>query len=121
MGTLQFVVGKASQNHEAVIVQDIKTRLQTATANDRFFVVVPNHVKFETEVRILNQLQGDLPLYAQSQVQILSLSRLAWYLLKKQSTISSRTIVKSWPINDCDESLAGFPNEPPKCVASFPR
>ncbi|MCQ2569466.1 MAG: PD-(D/E)XK nuclease family protein [Limosilactobacillus sp.] len=119
MGTLQFVVGKASQNHEAVIVQDIKTRLQTATANDRFFVVVPNHVKFETEVRILNQLQGDLPLYAQSQVQILSLSRLAWYLLKNNPQYHQERLSKVGQLMIVTKVLQDFQTNHPSALQAF--
>ena len=47
--SLQFVIGPASGDHQATLV----TLLQQAMAkapHDRFFYLIPNHIKFGTEV-----------------------------------------------------------------------
>lgn len=102
MGTLQFVIGKASRQHEAALVEDLIQRLQDPKqSKDRFFFLVPNHIKFETEVRILATLQSRLGYreqYAQSRVQILSFSRLAWYLLKNDPAYQSPRLSKMGPV-----------------------
>ena len=102
MGTLQFVIGKASRQHEAALVEDLIIRLQDPKqVKDRFFFLVPNHIKFETEVRILATLQSRLGYreqYAQSRVQILSFSRLAWYLLKNDPAYQSPRLSKMGPV-----------------------
>ncbi len=71
-------------DHRATMVADLVATLKQKP-NDQFFYLVPNHIKFDTEVDVLNRLAtafGQTELYAQSQVQILSFTRLAWYLMK---------------------------------------
>lgn len=48
------------------------------------FVIVPNHIKFTTEIRTINKLAVSLQHTEQSvkNLQVLSFSRLAWYFLK---------------------------------------
>lgn len=47
------------------------------------FYLVPNHIKFESEVDILKQLgEVDADTTAQSAVQVLSFTRLAWFFLR---------------------------------------
>lgn len=52
-------------------------------AGDKFFYLVPNHIKFESEVDILKRLsEADTDITAESNVQILSFTRLAWFFLR---------------------------------------
>lgn len=84
MGSLHFVLGEASKNHQKKLVQELAKQLR-AHPHDNFFYLVPNHIKFVSEISVLKNLQGELGgqgIYAQSRVQVLSLSRLAWYLLR---------------------------------------
>lgn len=84
MSSLQFVYGPASCDHQKYLVKKLFNEMQDHP-QDRFYFLVPNHIKFSTEIDVLNQLRelnGGKDLYAQSQVQILSFSRLAWMLLK---------------------------------------
>lgn len=92
MSSLQFVYGPASRDHQTELVKQLFTDLQNHP-QDQFFFLVPNHIKFSTEIDVLNQLRqlsekksqdGQKSLYVQSRVQILSFSRLAWLLLRDQ-------------------------------------
>lgn len=83
--SLQFVIGPASGDHQATLV----TLLQQAMAkapHDRFFYLIPNHIKFGTEVGVLSALKtataADQPFYAQNRLQVFSFTRLAWYFMK---------------------------------------
>lgn len=87
--SLQFVLGTAKYDHRQTMVQQLVTALQTAHNDDQFFYLVPNHIKFDTEVDVLNQLAQatgqNKQLYAQTQVQVFSFTRLAWYLMKNEA------------------------------------
>lgn len=84
---LQFILGAASGDHRAVIIQDIQAKLQADPATQVFYLV-PNHIKFESEVSLLQGLRANSgqtdDTYAQSRVQVLSFSRLAWFFLKNE-------------------------------------
>ncbi|WP_057893700.1 PD-(D/E)XK nuclease family protein [Lacticaseibacillus brantae] len=78
--SLEFIIGPASKNHTQLISAQIKAVL----ANDpeaQVFYLVPNHIKFESEVNLLKQLTDD-PISVQTRLQVLSFSRLAWFYLK---------------------------------------
>lgn len=87
MGSLGFVLGTAAVDHQQVLVDQLTDQLRVAPAADTFFYIVPNHIKFETEVSVLAGLRarqdhGGSGRFASSRVQVLSFSRLAWYLLR---------------------------------------
>ena len=87
MGKLGFVIGTAAKDHQEVLVDQLADQLESAPAADTFFYIVPNHIKFQTEITVLDQLRaregkGGADRFAASRVQVLSLSRLAWYLLR---------------------------------------
>ena len=88
MGSLGFVLGTAAVDHQQVLVDQLADQLKAAPAEDTFFYIVPNHIKFETEISILDGLRerqnhgSTQERFAASRVQILSFSRLAWYLLR---------------------------------------
>lgn len=87
--SLQFVLGAAQYDHRQTMVQQLVAALQTAQREEEFFYLVPNHIKFDTEVDVLNQLAQatgqNQQLYAQTQVQVFSFTRLAWYLMKNEA------------------------------------
>lgn len=78
MGTLQFVLGDANGNHQETIVQLAKKGL---AQQKTIYFIVPNNMKYELEVSLLQHLSSDDE-PAAVQVQIFSFSRLAWYLLQ---------------------------------------
>ncbi|RRK10666.1 ATP-dependent helicase [Lactiplantibacillus garii] len=85
--SLQFVLGSAKTDHRELMVRQLVKTL-AAYPQDQLFYLVPNHVKFDTEVDVLTRLSRafDQPdLYAQSRVQIFSFTRLAWYLMKNEA------------------------------------
>lgn len=80
--TLQFILGTASFDHEQVIMENLRVQMNQHP-HDQFFYLVPNHIKFESEVEALKQLnQRDEPLYAESNFQTFSIPRLVWYYMK---------------------------------------
>lgn len=85
--TLQFVTGKASVDHQASLLESLAQTYQEHPT-DQFYYLVPNHVKFESEVQVLSRLAtltgNHDEAYAQSAVQVLSLTRLAWFFMKNE-------------------------------------
>lgn len=86
MGTLGFVLGTRAMDHEQVMVDQLAEQMKNAPA-DRFFYLVPNHIKFETEINVLAGLRKRAGLdqgqrFASEKLQVLSFSRLAWFLLR---------------------------------------
>ncbi len=80
--TLQFVLGKNGLDHQEKMVE-ILQKQKLNHPNDQFFYLVPNHIKFESEVSILKQLSDPNDITtAQSDVQVLSFTRLAWFFLR---------------------------------------
>ncbi|WP_179395445.1 PD-(D/E)XK nuclease family protein [Lacticaseibacillus absianus] len=78
--SLQFILGTAAADHRTAVVAAVQRALQDPQA--RVFYLVPNHVKFESEVSLLQGLRAGTGLYAQTRVQTFSFTRLAWYFLK---------------------------------------
>lgn len=86
MSSLQFIVGPAANDHEKILTQCLYHDMQEHP-HDQFFYLVPNHIKFSTEIRVLERLRQLSKVnneYAQSRLQILSFSRLAWLFLRDQ-------------------------------------
>ena len=80
--SLKFILGTASYDHHQALVTILKATFQEKP-QERFFYLVPNHIKFESEVSILAALKSDENDYvAASQIQVFSLTRLAWYFMK---------------------------------------
>lgn len=79
------------------LLQDVQTKTQQDKTLTVYYIV-PNHVKFDSEVDVLRQfaiINGQNPkkeLYAQSRLQVYSLSRLAWALLKNLPDIQPNII-----------------------------
>lgn len=86
--TLQFVIGEASVDHQASLLAALSQSYQQHP-EDQYYYIVPNHIKFESEVQVLSRLAeisgSDGSAYAQSSVQVLSLTRLAWFFMKNTS------------------------------------
>ncbi|MBP1043245.1 exodeoxyribonuclease V subunit gamma [Vagococcus sp. BWB3-3] len=84
--SLEFIYGPGSCQHETPLVERA-TEWLTADPKHEVFYLVPNHVKFETEVSVLENLH-QLPAYAgwnnmtTMRLQVFSFSRLAWYYLQ---------------------------------------
>ncbi|CAJ1230074.1 ATP-dependent helicase/deoxyribonuclease subunit B [Levilactobacillus zymae] len=85
--SLQFVLGSAGRDHRTPMITAMAQHL-TDQPTDQCYYLVPNHIKFETEVDVLRALQQrlapDQPLFAQTQVQVFSFTRLAWFFMKNE-------------------------------------
>ncbi|WP_056986976.1 PD-(D/E)XK nuclease family protein [Ligilactobacillus equi] len=89
---LGFVLGKASHDKQAVMLAQLATWYQEEP-KQHYFYLVPNHIKFESEVQVLDFLRqkfGHDGVYAAENVQIFSFSRLAWYFLKDHPKLQAR-------------------------------
>lgn len=51
------------------------------------FIIVPNHIKFTTEIDVLSTLNSTYKKASVKNLQVLSFSRLAWYFLKNEKII----------------------------------
>lgn len=84
--SLHFVLGSIGTEHRQALVEDLAQQL--AHPQERCYYLVPNHIKFEAEVDVLGALKAQLhdtdPLFAQTRVQVFSLTRLAWYFMKNE-------------------------------------
>lgn len=60
MGSLGFVLGTAAVDHQQVLIDQLADQLKTSPATDTFFYIVPNHIKFETEISVLAGLRDRL-------------------------------------------------------------
>lgn len=82
--SLNFILGSATRDHDQALAADMAGALQHDPAA-RVLMLVPNHIKFESEVSVLKALKSQLApeadQYAQNRVQIMSFSRLAWFFL----------------------------------------
>jgi ATP-dependent helicase/nuclease subunit B len=99
VGTLGFVLGTRAMNHEQVMVEQLAAQMKNATAKDRFFYLVPNHIKFETEINVLAGLRklagfDSAQRFASEKLQVLSFSRLAWFLLRDTPAFQTPRISK---------------------------
>ena len=82
--SLGFILGKASTDRQAVLLEEI-SKCQKEDPKAKIYYLVPNHIKFDSEVRILEHLakQNEAhDLFATTALQVLSFSRLAWYFMK---------------------------------------
>lgn len=85
--SLQFILGSAGYDHRTPMIQAMTETLRDQP-HDQCYYLVPNHIKFETEVGVLDalhqQLAPDQPLFAQTHVQVFSFTRLAWFFMKNE-------------------------------------
>ncbi len=94
--SIQFVLGSASQDHSKELVKVADEWLQQSSDHEVFYLV-PNHVKFETEIHVLKEL-AKLPKYQDWQnmvsmrLQVFSFSRLAWYFLQNTSAYQKQVL-----------------------------
>ncbi|WP_203623320.1 PD-(D/E)XK nuclease family protein [Lacticaseibacillus sp. 866-1] len=106
--TLQFYLGTAAADHRQKMVAAVDQALK---AGKEVFYLVPNHVKFEAEVSLLQGLRerdgGVQGQFAVSRLQVLSFSRLGWYFLKNTEAYqkpaldrASNTMLVSKVFND---------------------
>ena len=97
--TLNFVLGTNQFDHHKKMMElfneDYKKDPQ-----GQFFFLVPNHIKFESEVNILKEI-GEFKdvakdkVIATDNVQTFSFSRLAWYFLRSNKDFNAETLTQT--------------------------
>ena len=83
---INVITGRQVDNlQNDIIDQAVKSYYQDKTHD--VFIIVPNHIKFTTEVRALSKLSvlTNKKQVAVNKLHILSFSRLAWYFLKDEA------------------------------------
>lgn len=89
--SLGFIYGPAGVDRQANVLGQLQT-WQQEQSNAEIFYIVPDHIKFESEVTVLDHLrqQKGQPekMFASANVQTFSFSRLMWYFLKEQPSLS---------------------------------
>ncbi|APU71371.1 PD-(D/E)XK nuclease family protein [Companilactobacillus crustorum] len=93
--TLNFVLGKNQFDHHKKMMELFHEDLKK-DPQGQFFFLVPNHIKFESEVNILKSFEKDNDsLIATNNVQTFSFSRLAWYFLRDSSDYNLETLTQT--------------------------
>lgn len=90
---VQFILGKVSADHEKASLDQLK-QWQSENPNGNFFYLVPEHIKFESEVSVLKKLQDEQQtnFFATTNVQVLSFTRLAWYFLRDSTVLNRQSL-----------------------------
>lgn len=93
MSALQFIVGRAGYDHFSALIskleRDHKDDVNNGHKDNYYFYLVPNHIKFKSEINTLERLRSDDKKYddnkpyAQINVQILSLTRMGWFFFNQ--------------------------------------
>lgn len=93
--TLNFVLGKNQFDHHKKMMELFQEDMKKDPQGQYFFLV-PNHIKFESEVNILKSFAKDNDsLVATNNVQTFSFSRLAWYFLRDSSDYNVETLTQT--------------------------
>ncbi|MCW0953696.1 PD-(D/E)XK nuclease family protein [Weissella ceti] len=94
---LNLKFGTASADHEYALLEDMKQLLE-ADPEAQLFYIVPNHIKFESEINVLTRLSKMMGhegrAIAVPRVQVFSLSRLAWYYMQDDALYQNANVSK---------------------------
>lgn len=93
--SLQMILGSAQADHLKAIALKAK---QAHENGQTVFIIVPNSMKFDLEVAVLKQLEVLFDRqdgFAATNIQILSFTRLAWYLMQNCQGQSHQAISNS--------------------------
>ncbi|SJZ62332.1 ATP-dependent helicase/nuclease subunit B [Pilibacter termitis] len=87
--SLQFILGTSTNLHEDELVRISHEWLAEHEAGEVYFLV-PNYMKFESELRILRKLgnfeqKEKRVATAKTRLQVLSFTRLAWFLMNTET------------------------------------
>lgn len=92
---LNFVLGKNQYDHHQKMMELFQNDYDNHP-QDQFFFLVPNHIKFESEINILKHFDNqDGKLIAKNNVQTFSFSRLAWFFLRDSSDYNLETLTQT--------------------------
>lgn len=96
--SLQFVRGTSNMDLEKALLEASTDWLNQNEKHEVFYLV-PNHMKFEQEIRLLKQLKNQLTTISESitttRLQVFSFYRLAWYYLQNTKYYSSELLTEA--------------------------
>ena len=96
--SLQFIRGTSDMDLEKTLLQASVDWLNQDDKN-KVFYLVPNHMKFEQEIRLLKQLKKQVRTNSESvattRLQVFSFYRLAWYYLQNTKYYSSELLTEA--------------------------
>jgi ATP-dependent helicase/nuclease subunit B len=88
---LKFYHGLANAPHNETLMLEATRHLDESPAN-KVFYLVPNAIKFDKEIEILQELRRAKNLSATFRLQIFSFERLAWYFLQNTNLIKNTNL-----------------------------
>lgn len=95
---LQFVLGRAHTNKQEVVFNDMEQLLKE-DSQEQVFYLVPDHIKFETEMTLLEHLKkhsrASNKYTGMIRLQVFSFSRLAWYYLQDTATYNQPQLTEA--------------------------
>lgn len=93
--TVQFVRGTAVEDLQEPLVQAASQWLQEDAQHEVFYLV-PNYIKFEQEIHVLQQMKllqtSESDSISSTRLQVFSFYRLAWYYLQHTQYYSSEVL-----------------------------
>lgn len=91
--SLKFIYGLATTNYQKILLDQAIEWLQK-DKNYKVFYLVPNHIKFETEISVLKGLKNTLEqdYISTINLQIFSFSRLSWYFLQHHAEFNKQVL-----------------------------
>ncbi len=96
--SLEFVLGTGASDPLDFLLEKTAHWLAENPKNQVFYIV-PNHIKFETEIEVLAKMQKKQPdpqkSIATMRLQVFSLSRLAWYYLQNTPYYNNHVITET--------------------------
>lgn len=119
---LQFILGRAHTNKRDYLFNRMNETIKEETDSEVFYLV-PDHIKFESEMNILEYFKNHKEQSAQGytgmiRLQVYSFSRLAWYYLQDtaafnqpQLTETGLSMLVQKLLRDNEESLTIFRGE----------
>ncbi|MGP6139749.1 PD-(D/E)XK nuclease family protein [Jeotgalibaca sp. A127] len=94
--SLQFIIGPQTANKRESYIKEIKA-IMNEKPEAKFFIIVPEHAKFEGEMTILEDLwnldtSANSSFMGSINLQVFSFSRLAWYFLKDEQIFQKKQL-----------------------------
>lgn len=106
--SVQFIRGTAVADLEAPLIQATKQWLEEDAQHEVFYLV-PNHIKFEQEIQVLQKLRQLQTTTSDSitstRLQVFSFYRLAWYYLQHTPFYSADVLSDA---RRCDDFSQNF-------------
>jgi len=94
--SLQFILGRGSRDKSTYILDEMKTIISEDSQAEVFYLV-PDHIKFESEMQVLENIKKDKgQKYAgMMRLQVFSFTRLAWLFLQGKAALNKTELTNT--------------------------